>query len=193
VTDFKTVWKTQISEVNAMSSLGEVRARADRFQAGIRLRNFALYAYSAFSIFVSVWLIARGAFPAMRYPMLLMVAAHLFVLWQIARRIDARRLPADMAGAPALDFLRGQLERQAHGLRRAWLWYMMPFLVPFLWELGIMVSRIQSGEAPAEAPRLLVVFLIVGACFWTAVLLAFSRAAVKAQLQIECLNALKAE
>jgi Flp pilus assembly protein TadB len=193
VTDVKSVWKTQQSEVNAMSSLAEVRARADRFQAGIVWRNVALYAYSALSILASGWLIARGAFPAMRYPMLLMVAAHLLVLWQINRRITARRLPADLAAQPALDFHRGQLERQAHGLSRAWLWYMMPFLVPFLWELGIMLNRIQTGAAPPENLRLVVVFAAVAACFWTAVLLAFSRAALKAQLQIARLDALKAE
>jgi hypothetical protein len=193
MTDLKTVWKTQESEVNAMSSLAEVRARAVRLQSGIRWRNLALYAYSAFSVAVSLWLIGGGAFPAMRWPMLLMVAAHLFVLWQINRRITARRLPDDMAAQPAIDFHRGQLERQAHGLSRAWLWYMMPFLVPFVWELGIMLHRIQTGEAPPEASRLFAVFVAVALLFWTAVLLAFSRAALRAQLEIERLKALKAE
>jgi phosphoglycerol transferase MdoB-like AlkP superfamily enzyme len=193
MTDFKTVWKTQPTEVNAMSSLAEVRARAARSQAGIRWRNIALCAYSAFSILVSLWLVARGAFPAMRYPMLLMVAAHLLVLWQINRRITARRLPADMAAQPAVDFHRQQLERQALGLSRAWLWYMMPFLVPFLWELAIMLHRIQTGDAPSENIRLFVVFVVTAVLFWTAVLLAFSRAALRAQLQIERLNALKSE
>ncbi|TMJ17667.1 MAG: hypothetical protein E6G94_01800 [Alphaproteobacteria bacterium] len=193
MTDPKTVWKTQESEENEMSNIAEVRVRADRLQAGTRTRNIALYAYSAFSIAVSLWLVARGAFPAMRYPMLLMVAAHLLVLWQVNQRITARSLPADMAARPALDFHREQLERQAHGLSRAWLWYMMPFLVPFAWELAIMLHRIQTGEAPPENMRLLLVFVVVGICFWTAVLLAFSRAALKAQLQIERLNAVKAE
>ncbi|HEY0412372.1 MAG TPA: hypothetical protein VGD66_04450 [Allosphingosinicella sp.] len=193
MTDFKTVWKTQPLEVNAMSSLAEVRARDERFQAGIRWRNVALYAYSAFSIIVSVWLIARGAFPAMRYPMLLMVAAHLLVLWQINRRIAARRLPGDMAAQPALDFHRQQLERQARGLSHAWLWYMMPFLVPFVWELGIMLNRIETGALPPQTLRLFVFFVVVAICFWTAVLLAFSRAALRVQLHIERLKALKAE
>jgi hypothetical protein len=193
MTDVKIIWKTQPSEVNAMSSLAEVRARAAKLQAGTRWRNIALYAYSAFSIAASLWLIARGAFPAMKYPMLLMVAAHLLVLWQINRRITARRLPADMAAQPALDFHREQLERQAHGLSRAWLWYMMPFLVPFVWELGIMLNRIQTGQAPPESPRMFVVFVVTAVLFWTAVLLAFSRAALRAHLQIERLNALKAE
>ncbi|MBV9932214.1 MAG: hypothetical protein JO013_14900 [Alphaproteobacteria bacterium] len=190
--DLKTAWKAQQVEVNAMTSLVEVRARAAEVEAGVRRRNLALYVYSAASILVSAWLIARGAFPAMRYPMVLMVAAHLMVLWQINRRIAARRLPADLGARPAIDFHREQLERQAHGLSRAWLWYMLPFLVPFVWELGIMLHRIQTGEAPPEAPRLLAVFVVTGVLFWTAVLLAFSRAALKARLEIERLSALQA-
>lgn len=193
MTDPKTVWKTQATEVNAMTSLAEVRARAARMETGILWRNVALYAYSAFSILVALWLVARGAFPVMRYPLLLTVAAHLFVLWQINRRIAARRLPGDIAAQPALDFHRGQLERQADGLSHAWLWYMIPFLVPFVWELGIMLHRIQTREAPPESAGLVAVFVMTGLLFWTAVLLAFSRAALKARLQIERLAALQAE
>ncbi len=129
----------------------------------------------------------------MKYPILLTVAAHLLVLWQINRRITARRLPADMTALPAIDFHREQLERQAHGLSHAWLWYMVPFLIPFLWELGIMLNRIQTGMAPPESARLLVVSVVVAVCFWAAVLLVFSRTALEAQLQIERLNAVKAE
>jgi hypothetical protein len=193
MTDVRTIWKTQPSEVNAMSNLAEVRARAERLQAGTRWRNIALSAYSAFSIVVAVWLVAKGAFPVMRYPLLLTVAAHLLILWQINRRIAARRLPDDMAAQPALDFHRAQLERQAHGLAYAWLWYMLPVLIPFLWELGIMLNRIETGQAPPESSRLFVFFVVVAVCFWAAVLLAFSRAALKARLQIERLIALKAE
>jgi hypothetical protein len=193
MTDLKTIWKTQPTEVNAMSSLAQVHAQADRLQARILWRNLALYAYSAFSILASLWLIARGAFPAVRYPMLVMVAAHLFILWQINRRIAARRLPAEMAAQPALDFHRAQLERQAQGLSHAWLWYMMPFLIPFMWELGIMLNRIHTGEAPPERLGMVAVFAVTAVLFWTAVLLAFSRAALRAQLEIERLKGLKAE
>jgi hypothetical protein len=134
--------------------------------------------------------------------MLLMVAAHLLVLWQINRRITVRRLPDDMAAQPALDFHRQQLERQAHGLSHAWLWYMMPFLVPFVWELAIWLHRIQSHAIPCKMDAAachtaqahgFISTILLAVFFWTAVLLAFSRAALKVQLQIERLNALKAE
>src|SRR5882672_1159211 len=128
--DLKTVWKTQPVEENTMITLSDIRTRACRFQARIRWRNVALYAYSLVNIGLSVWLIASGRLSAFKYPMLLMVAAHLLVLWQINRRMAARPLPGDMAEQPVLDFHRHELERQADGLSRAWLWYIAPFMPP---------------------------------------------------------------
>ena len=194
--DLKTVWKTQTVEENRMITLSDVRARAGRFQARIRWRNIALYAYSLVNIGLSIWLIASGRLSAFKYPMLLMVAAHLLVLWQINRRIAARPLPGDMAEQPALDFHRHELERQVHNLSRAWLWYIAPFIPPFLWELAIWLQRIQihaTAMPEAAAYRMFLLTVLGGVFFWTAVWLAFSRAAVRLQLQIERLNALKAE
>ena len=193
MTDPQTLWKTQIVEENNMITLADVRARAARFQAGIRWRNLGLYAYSLFGILVSAWLIASGRFPNIRAPMLLMVAAHLLVLWLINHRISGRPLPADIATQPALDFHRQQLERQAHGLSRAWLWYMMPFIVPFVWELAIWLHRIQTHALPPRAFQAWTHVVVLAVVFWTAVLLAFSRAKVRVELQIERLKTLKAE
>lgn len=193
MSDPKAIWQTQVVEENNMVTLADIRARARRFQFGVRWRNIGLYAYSVFSIPVPIWIVATGRFPNIRYPMLLMVAAHLLVLWLINHRISGRPLPADMAVQPALDFHRQQLERQAHGLSRAWLWYMMPFVVPFVWELAIWLHRIQIHALPPRAFQAWMHVVVLGVVFWTAVLLAFSRAQVRVQLQIERLKALKAE
>jgi hypothetical protein len=196
MTDIKTIWNVQPVEDNSMITLSDLRARAHRFQAKTQWRNVALYVYSLANIGLSIWLIASGRLSAFLYPMLLMVAAHLLVLWQINRRIAARALPPDIAGQPALDFHRHELERQAYGLSRAWLWYIAPFIVPFLWELAIWLERIQAHATamPQPAAYRLFLFSVLGAVFfWTAVWLAFSRAALGLQLQIERLNALKAE
>ena len=194
--DLKTVWKTQPVEENGMITLSGVRARARQLQARIHWRNLALYAYSLVTIGLSIWLIASGRLSAYMYPMLLMVAAHLLALWQINRRIAARALPDDMAAQPALEFHRHELERQAHNLSRAWLWYIAPFIPPFLWELAIWLQRIQTHATAmpeAAAYRMLLLTVLGGVFFWTAVWLAFSRGALRLQIQIERLNALKAE
>jgi hypothetical protein len=190
--DLKTVWKNQRTEDNGMISLADVRARADGLQAHVRMRNVVFYAYALFNIGASFWLMSTGRLSAYVYPMLLMVAAHLWVLWQVNRRIGARPLPGDMGGRPALDFYRDELKRQAGGLSRAWLWYIAPFMPAFLWELAIWLQRIQARTAVLDFRVFL--FCVFGAvCFWTAVWLAFSRASVRLQLQIERMNALKAE
>ena len=194
--DPKTLWKTQAMEETRMMTLSDIRARANRFQWRVRMRNVALYAYSLANIAASAWLLSTGRFSAFLYPMLLMVAAHLLVLWQVNRRISARPVPGDMAGKPALDFYRDELKRQADGLSNAWLWYIAPFMPAFLWELAIWLQRLQAraAEGVREPNYAGFILVVLGAIFfWTAVWLAFSRASLKAQMQIDRLDALKAE
>ena len=194
--DPRTLWKNQTVEENALINLSDIRARANRFQSRVHMRNVALYAYSLFNIAASAWLISTGRFDEFLYPMLLMVAVHLFVLWQVNRRISARPLPGDMAGKPALDFHRDEMKRQADALSNAWLWYIFPFMPPFLWELAIWLQRLQERAAEGvREPNYFGFFLVVLSAifFWTAVWLAFSRSSVKLKWQIERLDALKAE
>ena len=196
MSDPKELWKTQPMEDTNMISLSEVRARSDKFHTDVRMRNVIFYAYAVFNIVASLWLIASGRLTAFLYPMLLMIAAHLWVLWQVNRRIGARPLPGDMSGQPVMDFYRGELTRQAQNMSRAWLWYIAPFMPPFLWELAIWMQRIQARAAEASQPanyQALLITVFFAVCFWTAVWLAFSRASVRAELQIARLDAVKAE
>jgi hypothetical protein len=193
--DLKAVWKTQPVE-DGMITLTDARARADKFQSRVRLRNVVFYVYALFNIAVSIWLIASGRWNEFLYPMLLMIAAHLWVLWQVNRYIGARPVPGEMGGRPALDFYRDELKRQVNGLSRAWLWYIAPFMPPFIWELAIWQQRIEARAVATSMPAnyQLFLFSILGAVFfWTAVWLAFSRASLRLELQIERLNAVKAE
>ena len=193
MTDLKTLWKNQKGE-EEMISLSEIHARAKRLQSHVRLRNLGLVAYALFNIVASAWLIASGRWQAYLYPMLLMIAAHLLVLWQVNRRIGRR--PVEDGGRPVLDAFRQELARQADGLSRAWLWYIAPFMPAFVWELAVGVQQIQARAAAlSQAPdyRVFGIIIVVAVCFWTAVWLAFSRASVRLQLQIARLDAVKAE
>jgi fatty acid desaturase len=195
MTDLKNVWKSQPEEEETMvMTLSEIHLRVTRLQSHVRFRNGLLLAYALANIAASFWLISTGRVSAYLYPMLLMVAAHLLVLWQVNRRVG-RRTIGDGA-RPVLDSYRDELKRQADGLSQAWLWYIAPFMPPFLWELAIALQQIQaSAAASAQAPdyRVFVMIVLAAICFWAAVWLAFSRAAVGLQLQMERLDALKAE
>lgn len=97
----------------------------------MRKCNIVFYVYALINIVASLRLIATGRLSAFLYPMLLMIAAHLWVLWQVNRHIGARPLPGEMGERPALDFYRHELKRQAsalrvHGCGTA------PFMPPFL-------------------------------------------------------------
>jgi hypothetical protein len=194
MTDLKSLWKSQSGEEDTMISLCDIHARARGLQSHVRLRNGSLLAYALFNILASFWLISSGRFGPYLYPMLMMVAAHLLVLWQVNRRIGGR--PAGDGARPVLDAYRDELKRQAEGLSTAWLWYIVPFMPPFLWELVIGLQQIQlRASASWEAPdyRVFALIVLTALCFWSAVWFAFSRSSARLQLQIARLDGLKAE
>ena len=193
MTDIKTIWKNQPVEENSMITLSDIRARATRFQSRIRLRNGALYFYSLANIVLTLWLISRGVSPRYTAPGLLLLAAHLFVIWQLWWRTSARALPDDLVARAALDYHRQELERQRGAMAGAWLWYILPFMPGLIWELWLRAT-LHPANVPPVADRALVLFLILSALFfWMSVWLAFSWAAARLEVRIERLNVLKAE
>jgi hypothetical protein len=192
MTDIKALWHNQKLEEKDMITLSDIRERARTYQSAVRWRNVALYAYGVLNIAASIWLILSGRLAEYTYPMLLMIGAHLFVLWQVNRRIGARPLPEELAARTALNHYRAELERQRDALANAWLWYILPFMPAFVWEVWIRAFMVNN--IPPNANRNIILFIVLGAIFfWTAVWLAFSRAALKLQLQIERLKLVEAE
>ena len=196
MTDIKAIWQNQPMEDNEMINLSEIRARAESFEAGVRWRNLALYAYSIANITITAWLISTGQHkPYMRYaaPGLLIVVAHLFVIWQLWWRTSVRAMPADLMGRAALDYLRHQLERQRNALSSAWLWYIALFMPGLIWELWLR-ANLRPASIPIGADHALVLYLGLSALFfWTTVGFAFSWGAARLDIRLERLNTLKAE
>jgi hypothetical protein len=196
MTDIKAIWQNQPMEDNEMINLSEIRARAESFKTRVRWRNLALYAYSIANIAITAWLISTGQHqPYMRYaaPGLLIVVAHLFVIWQLWWRTSMRAMPADLMGRAALDYLRHQLERQRDALSSAWLWYIAPFMPGLIWELWLR-ANFHPARVPTGADHALVLYLgLSGLFFWTTVGFAFSWGAARLDVRLERLNTLKAE
>jgi hypothetical protein len=196
MTDIKAIWQNQPMEDNEMINLSEIRARAESFKVGVRWRNLSLYAYSIANIAITAWLISTGQHkPYMRYaaPGLLIVVAHLFVIWQLWWRTSMRAMPADLMGRAALDYLRHQLERQRDALSSAWLWYIAPFMPGLIWELWLR-ANFHPASVPTGADHALVLYLgLSGLFFWTTVGFAFSWGAARLDVRLERLNTLKAE
>jgi hypothetical protein len=193
MTDFKTVWKNQPTEDDGMIPISEIRSRAATSRARTRVRNGVLYAYSAANIVASVWLLYSGRLAAYAAPMVLMIFAHLFVLWQVWRTAAVRELPGDLAPRAALDFHRDELRRQHRVASKAWLWYILPFMPALIWEIWLRAAM-DTPEVPPHLDAFIVGMIVIAAIFfWSTVWLLFSRAAVRLELQIQELNGLKAE
>jgi hypothetical protein len=193
--DFKTLWQNQPMEEAAVS-LSDLQSRASAFRRRVRWRNAILYLYSVFNVVVGGWLIYRRVFPTMIYPMLLMIAAHLFVLWQIVTRVGGHGAAESSLGQVSSNFLRQRYEQQRNALGRAWLWYILPFMPPFLWELAIWLRAILAHPGtPAQAASIrLFAMTIVGAVlFWGTVWWLFQRGARHWQKEIGMLDRVLAE
>ncbi|MBI3678119.1 MAG: hypothetical protein HY243_16035 [Proteobacteria bacterium] len=193
--DIKTIWQAQPTEETTVT-LSQLQSRAKKFRARVRSRNVALIIYSLFNIGAGAALIWAGRFPTMKYPMLLMIAAHLFVLWQLATRVGNRSMPAGLPGQAVIDFLRHEFERQRQALSQAWLWYIAPFMPAFLWELGIWYGAIAAHPGTAAHASNLSLFqttVVSAILFWGAAWLLFWRGARRWQAETDALDRLGAE
>jgi hypothetical protein len=193
--DIKSLWQNQPME-DTQVSLSDLQSRAASLKNRVRWRNVVLYLYSLFNIVAGGWLIYRQVFPAMTYPMILMIGAHLFVLWQVVTRVGNRRAPDGSTGQAGLSFLREQFERQRKALSGAWLWYILPFMPPFVWELGIWLHNILARpDSTVQAAQLrMFAATIVGAIlFWGTVFWLFQRGARRWKDELRALDGVAAE
>jgi len=194
VTDIKTVWQTQPIEEHTMLTIQDLRHRAGLLNARLNRRNLALYAYSAFNIIAGLWLVVTGRFPNMQAPMLLMIVAHLFVLWQVWRRFVPHELSPEASGQNALQFHRHEIERQHGAVANAWLWYIAPFMPAFIWELVIWLKMIDGTTTEGAATmKVFVMVVFSAALFWGCVWLVFSRHATRLELELQRLSGVRAE
>jgi hypothetical protein len=190
MSDLKTLWSNQPLEKASIVTLQQLHERSERLRSRVFARNLLLYAYSALSIFLAGWFLLTGRFPLMKAPIALTIVAQLIVVWQISRRA-ALRTPTPVSSAQAaLEFHRQQLMHQRAAVAQAWLWYMVPFLLPFIWELGIWWRRISTEHLPV---RPLLIVLISCVFFWICVLLSFSRQELRYRRQLDELNRLASE
>lgn len=194
MTDIKHAWKTQPTEEHTMMSINDLNLRMKRLRARISRRNLALYAYAIFNILCIVAFLSSGKLPHQRLPSILMLIAHLFVAWQVWYRFTPRETPPHTSGQNALQFHRQELQRQHGAVEKAWLWYIAPFMPPFIWQLSIWFGRMDISTPGGMAGMRLFVMVVLGAVFfWGCVWLLFSRHATRLELEIERLNGLRTE
>jgi hypothetical protein len=156
----KQLWKEQPVAV-APDWLERVKADARRMNRGVALRNAVEYAASAFVLAGFGFYILAFPHPLMRLGSGLIIAATLFVVWQLRRRASGARLPTGAVAESWVAFRRAQLVRQRDALRSVWLWYLAPF-VP-----GMVVFRwgVETELAAGPFAHGLVANLVIGLVF----------------------------
>lgn len=163
----RQAWRDQPMNAGNLS-LDEVKGEAKRLHRRIAHRNFVEYAACGVVLCVFAYYIHAFPFPLMRIGSLLVMAATLFVAWQLGRRASSRALPSAMGDQPWLQYHRAQLVRQRDALRSAWLWYVAPF-VPgvVVFRLGVELEMPPGGAfARGWAANLLIAFVFAGVAAW---------------------------
>jgi hypothetical protein len=140
----KQAWQTSVTEAQ-LPPIEEVRAGADRFFRQIRLRNRIEYGAAAFVVICFTVYVFMLPSPVARIGAALVVAATLFVVWQLHRRASAVAPPEVEGTLPLLVHQRAQLGRQRDALAKVWLWYLLPFAPG----MGLMIFAPAIERGPA--------------------------------------------
>ncbi|ANY19870.1 hypothetical protein A6F68_01353 [Tsuneonella dongtanensis] len=120
-------WQSADTAV-ALPPLETLRARSDRFRRRIARRNVLEYAAGVFVVAGFGFTLISVPLVPMQIASAMIIAATIYVLWQLHRR--AGNLPDDCeAGAvPVLVHQRAALARQRDALKGVFGWYIAPFL-----------------------------------------------------------------
>lgn len=159
--DIRSLWQSMPVERVAIS-VDEMRRLAVKFEARIRRRNYIEYAASVFVVVIFGW---YATFPEPATPLwpianLMIIAGILAVVWNLHRKAQAAKPPADASATTLIDFQRAEFVRQRDALKTVWRWYVLP-VVP-----GVVVWFIAVGVgAPVKDPVRLAIALGVTALF----------------------------
>ena len=160
--DMKNLWQGQPTEP-PKSSPEDMRRKMHKFERRIFWRNMREYAAGAF-------VIAAFGFYEWKFPALLVrigsgliIAATIYVMFQLHRRASVRPAPADLGLSTCIDFHRHALERQRDALRAVWSWYLLPFIPGFtVFSIGMAVN--QRAARPGDLGHLVMGFGILTGC-----------------------------
>jgi hypothetical protein len=142
----KAYWQ-QRDEDQPRISLAQVRENAATFHRRARMGD--LIEYIACAVVVAVSGFYAWAFPGVRMKLasLAMIAATLFVAYQL-RRHAVRTLPPDSAAVPLLEFHRRELIRRKTLLRDSWWLFVAPLMAAMLVFLACLAPDRPEGGLP---------------------------------------------
>jgi len=113
-------------------SLEEIRRRAGKFERRIIWRNRRETLACLLTCVMFAYFMVGAPSLWFRISYALFIAAMIWVAIQLHRKASARSLPAEMGAYGALQFFRGELERQRDSIRNVWPWYLVPTIPGYI-------------------------------------------------------------
>jgi hypothetical protein len=139
--DPRVLWQNQETE-KVTITLDDVRRKAARMEKRVYWRN--VREYSAGAVVIAFFTAALWHEHGWRLaPQLLLIAATVYVMFQLHRRGTARSMPADTGLRESLDFHVRELTKQRDALHSIWLWYLLPFIPGFV--AAFVVTAVDRG------------------------------------------------
>ncbi|MET0273415.1 MAG: hypothetical protein ABW360_10525 [Phenylobacterium sp.] len=181
--DPQKLWQGQTPESDPMT-LAALHEQARTFRRRIGRRNAVEYIAGVVVIlgFLPVlfhresWMMQAGG--------ALVIAATVFVTWQLHRRASAGAVPE--VGAPLTDFYRSELIRQRDALRSVGVWYIAPFMPGMaLILLGRWFQSHAAGRSVAADHAIIAGAGLVAVAVFAGVWLLNRRGARKLQQRID--------
>jgi len=176
----KNLWQNQNVEPVQMS-LEEIRQKAEKFQKRVRNRN--LREYVASLVVIGCFGYYFWKFPDLRLGSALILAATVYIVYQLHSRGEAKAVPASLGLGTCLEFHRRELERQRDLVRDVWKWYLLPFVPGLVAFLVVPLLRQPPHKWILAAP-----FVVLCAIFFYGIWRLNLRAADRLQRQIDELN-----
>jgi hypothetical protein len=151
--DIKAHWLHD--EEHTPMSIAQVRGNAEAFQKRARRGDMIEYVACAAVVLASAFY--TWAFPGIRMKLasFTMIAATLFVAYQLRRHAAARALSPDSTATSLLEFHRKELIRRRNLLRDSW----RLFVAPLLAGMFVFVACLASDRPGARVP----LFILCGA------------------------------
>lgn len=163
--DIRKLW--QMEGLDATPPTPEAMAeRASAFARQIRRRN--LIEYAAASLVVGgfsyyAWVEDN---PIVRIGHLFIVAAAIYVVWQLRRRASPGEAPVAPTTAEAIAHLRREFAHQRDALAHVWDWYLLPFVPGFVLLTAGPIMLPDAGTAGPQGLLALIPVALIALVFY---------------------------
>ena len=183
----RSLRKTVAAAASAVSA-EQLRLILIDFQRRVRRRNRREYAAAVIVLGAfghSLW-VATGPRPLAGVGPALIMAAALYVVYQLSVRGTPRTIPLELSMEETVRFYGAELRQEHNPLRTVWRWYLLPF-VP-----GLLTATLGLLYVDGVGSRVLVMMVISVATFWSIATLN-KQGAQKIQHEITALASFKKE